>query len=558
VAKMVTDRGKPSEIVWEQDEKDVWRMPFSKLDSGIPPAPLEGGPLTDVVSDVMPAVPGVPDTPDLPGFYQAKWFLSPSDGLTITEARYVQANVPTDQIHRVAEAMQWRHLRLIVDRGPSPAQIIPVSLPASACTEAALMTKPGTRTADGKKIAWAATAMFQPFRLPDSSPAGVAAGIVYTVTIAQSYIFAAPAADIEPSASVVAIKVWPQMTVTVVSSDPAKFPPPSFAADLRLVFAPRLTRPDQHRPAQQFPDAGRRDTNVVSVFTDSNDLTRGLPGQGFPPAKPEWGRVFDYGEPDMATEIEFDAVVFPRSLASTNPFTIATPASTLLQCQRVGGQGEFDNVHIHPWVGLDDPSNASGTNPASPSLVEAPLAADEVMHMHWRWGLGIPLAVSDKAAPTPEAVEALRASFRGYDPQSNRPNNLNGAPLIPIDQSLRIKIAAPGHDVSEPTGGPLDRGTVVVWYSPTYHQPNNGAYTQFFGHGFACAYRFKPLSALGLTVSNADLLDDPLIAFSYHSIRWDGSGNQQITSASRAKPPGLSRNRIGTGTPPLDLSVFTP
>src|SRR5206468_6857850 len=68
---------------------------------------------------------------------------------------------------------------------------------------------------------------------------------------------------------------------------------------------------------------------------------------------------------------------------------------------------------------------------------------------------------------SPADAENLRRSFRGYDDRGNLPNSLDGAPLIPANQSLRVKIAAPTHDVSDPTGGPLNPASTVVWYSPT-------------------------------------------------------------------------------------------
>jgi hypothetical protein len=563
---MITDRGKPTQIVWDQDEKDVQRVPGTKiLQGGVLPVPRQGGLLTNVTSQIFPGVPGgFPVLPDPSGFYTAEWFLSPSDGLTVQNVRFVQANV-SDEVHKVVEFMQWRNLRLIVDRGPAPFQTIPVTLPDSTCMQGALMTQKGTRTVDNKTFAWGACVMFNPFDLPDKSPAGLLSNIKYTVTVSQSYLFGAPDADIEPSGSVVAVKAWPVMTVSITSSDPKLFPPPSFAADLKLVVAPRLTRPDQHRPAPQFPNSALRDTNVVSIFSDTNDLSRGIPGQPGPflaPNKPFWDRVFDYSEPDVNTEIAFDAVVFPRSIASTKPFTAASPSSSLLQCQRVGGQGEFDNVHIHPWVGFDDPTSSSGTNSNSPKFIEAPIAADEVIHMHWRWGVGVPQGVKDGSFPTPADAENFRRSFRGFDPQANQPNSLAGAPLIPADQSLRIKLGNPGKDVSDPPAGPLDPNSTVIWYSPMWHAPKNGAYTQFFVHGFACAYRLKPLTLLGgliTAVDNSDLLDSPFPpSFSYHDLRFDSSGNQNVLTASGSAPPGLSRNRIGTGSPPVDKDFFSP
>jgi hypothetical protein len=527
---MVTDRGKPTEIVWSQEAQATQVLPMNVPRVNSPNRFI--GPLQP-----LPPVAGVPG--DLPGKYQAEWFLTPTDGLAVQNVRYVQS--PTES-HNIVESMQWNHLRLIVDRGPAPVQVIPVPLPDSKCVEAVLITQPGTRTNDGKVFAFAASASFQPFRIPDP----LAPRVSYTLTITQSYLFGAPARDIEPSASVVAVKVAPLMTVAVETSDP-NFPPPSVAADLKLVFSPRLTRPDQHRPLPQFPNSSRRDTNVVSMFCDTNIAARGTPGAGFPPTDPNWDVVFDYGEPDLGKEIEFDAVVFPRSAASSNPYKLIGPigAKKTLLCQRVGGQGEFDNIHIHPWVGLDDPTGAGKADPASAALVEAPLAADEVIHMHWRWGTFIPDAAKDD--------ENLARSFRGYD-VSGIANVLSGAPLIPPSLSLRVKIADPNHDVSDPTKGLLDPRATAVWYSPIYHNPLNHGYTQFCGHGFAFAYRLKDL-VKGLSVTNANLLDDPSVVFSYHSVRWASAGQQRIPTASRVA--GLQRNRLGTGSPPVDQSSFT-
>lgn len=95
--------------------------------------------------------------------------------------------------------------------------------------------------------------------------------------------------------------------------------------------------------------------------------------------------------------------------------------------------------------------------------------------------------------------------------------------------------------------------------SPTFHEPKNGAYTQFCGHGFACAYRFKALT-IGLTLTNSDLLDAPLLVPCYHSMRWDNQlapfDKQRVPVASTASPKGLSRNHIGT-EPRVDVDKFT-
>lgn len=541
----ITDRGKPTQIVWFTEANDVRRLPGQNIALGVLPVPRKGGD-TRVISQVFAPVSGVSGDPDLAAFYQADWFLTPSTGLAVENVRLVQRASPADQVHNIVESMQWQHFRLIGDRGPNAFPALEFPLQDSACAEPYLINAPGLGR-DNKLFAWAAGASFGPFHIPHPSIPST----IYTVTVNQSFIFGAPAADIEPSASVIAVKVTPVLTVTIESSEPINFPPPSFAADLRLVFAPRLTRPDQHRLPKFFPNSPRRGTNVVNLFCDTNDLTRPVPGQGtFIPNSPDWDAIFDYAEPELSTEISFDAVVFPDFQVSNQPYFLVGPAGTLkspMLCSRVNGQGEFDNIHIHPWVGFDDPSGASATADQTHALVEAPLAADEVIHMHWRWGVPIPEAAKTQG-------ERLARTFRGYSAQGV-PNVQNGAPLIPPNQSLRMKISHPQHDVNDPTGGPLDRSQTVVWYSPTFHNPQNRGYTQFCGHGFAYAYRLRDLIPpfIGPAVTNADLLDDPLVAPSYHSVRWNGSAAQKVPTAS--KVPGLSRNRLGPGSP--DQNVFS-
>jgi hypothetical protein len=41
-------------------------------------------------------------------------------------------------------------------------------------------------------------------------------------------------------------------------------------------------------------------------------------------------------------------------------------------------------------LGYDDPFQIQPTAPTGIPLVEAPIAADEIIHMHWRWGSSNP------------------------------------------------------------------------------------------------------------------------------------------------------------------------
>lgn len=559
-----TDQGTPNEIVWGQTEQQVRRIPWDPNQ-----VPVEGAANTGVPSmPLQPPVPGV--SGDLQGVYTAKWFLTQGNGLTVTEVKY-NPFLPTGQKlppHRVVEFMQWSNLRLIVDQGPTagqvpPGRVLPITMSASLVEEAWLATEPGIRQSDLKVFAWGAGIKFSPFKVQD----GLDPNVTYTVRVQQSFLFGAPATDQEPSAKAVLVKVYPLLTVKVESSDalvssvnPPLHPPPSFAADLKLVFAPRLTRPDQHRPDPQFPLGDSRiNTNVVNLFCDTNSRSRPIPGTGI--NKPFWPNVFDYGNPEITSETAFDAVVFPRSDTNLKDCTITGPMALSASgvppltfgSNRAPGQGEFDNLHIHPFVGYDDPRSAFGTTDQSHALVEAPLAADEVVHLHWRWGGTIP--DSAVAAGHPELVP----SFMGYtDVPDNRPNLLPGAPLIPANQSLRIKIANPasGSPDNPPTGS-LDPTQTVVWYRPILHQPGQGKPSQFFGHGFGLAYRLDPFSLMWgkLHVTDTDLLDASIL-LNYHDLRWVGVGPGFQSIPTTPAGSDLARNRLGPGSPDLDNFTF--
>jgi hypothetical protein len=542
---MVTDAGTPNQISWLQGADEIRKIPNLSGPAGIP---LQGDPgMTVTGMPQQPPVAGVPG--DLPGEWQGDWFMLPGDGgLGVANIRYVQTGPGSPQVHRVAESLQWRNHRLTVDPGRSLA--VPVD--ATTCQEGFLITKPGQRI-DGKVFSWAAGARFRAV-VPDPIT-----GVVFTVTLAQTYLFSAPAADQEPSESAVVVKVYPLLTVSMSSSLPSK-PLPAFAADLRMEFAPRLTREDQHRPAAFYPGGITAPPNqrvVANVFcdTNTNDSGRPIPGTGTPPAVPIWPTVFDYGEPDLSNELAFDAVVFPDTLANTSAFqcvetqialapgnpNTTIPITTTLNVQRAPRQGQFDNVHIHPFVGADPPGR---------NLVEAPLAADEVIHMHWRWGAGVPSAAL-------QGNRELATQFMGYS--STGPNEIAGAPLIPFGQSLRIKIgrahAPAADDNSGASSAPLTTDAVVVWYSPTMNHMVPRKLTQFMGHGFGLAYRLRDLVPIVFgtplpfaAVSNSDLLGDTAATgMTYHDFRWSllvpGFPQQRVFTASAQ--PGLSLNRTG-------------
>jgi hypothetical protein len=271
-------------------------------------------------------------------------------------------------------------------------------------------------------------------------------------------------------------------------------------------------------------------------------------------------------------------VVYPRTATDSREFTVnwqaAWPTGVVVQdprrmgrlkVVRVPGQGEFDNLHIHPYLGFDDPRGAGETTNRSFALTEAPLGGDEMVHMHWRWGLHLA-----KTA----ASEHLARTIMGYsaDPTDPEPwHKVPGAPLIPANQSLRIKICRPDEDDNKP----WDHERTGVIYRATAHEVEFGKPSQFCGHGLGLAFHLEEL-LFNATITNQDLLGlgfrplgSPVAApgSSYHSFRWatfvlsapnDRRLWQRVPWAGDI--PGLSRNRLGVpsvkGEPPLALDVL--
>lgn len=523
----VTGAGTGNAITWEEDRASAIQLTVPTV------ATSTGG------SAVLPAAV----TPDArAAVFQTDWWQDASNGLRVERVRFDQST-PLGS-HNVAEFLGWENARLVFD-GPAP--LLPVELPVKLdrCVEVLLLRRPGVRVSDGKRFAMAmvATYVAEVFD-PRVSPPLV--GPKYRLAITLAYLFGAPAIDIEPSHAAHAVSIFPTMTVAISADLPNTGPPPSFAADLRMVFAPRLTRADQHRPDPQFQPLAKRDTVVTSMFSDTNDLTRDKPRAPVPLAVPPdpgappfWCFLFDYAHTEIRGAFEIDAVVHPRSARNAMPFSVSWPPATtsfipgmgvsgVLTCIRHEGQGEFDNVHIHPYVGFDDPSGSAATFQSGHAMVEAPTAADEAIHLHWRWGEFVPSTAVDPASDP--------AKYRGYSNNAagNQPNVEDGAPLIPANHSLRVRV-----DASMP-------GQTTVVYRPRVHGLNNHGTTQFCGHGFSLSYRLNPTGPL-LPVTNSDLLGSPSGAYRevcYHGFRWTG-GEQRIPEAPTK--PGLSKNRIGTG-----------
>jgi hypothetical protein len=138
---------------------------------------------------------------------------------------------------------------------------------------------------------------------------------------------------------------------------------------------------------------------------------------------------------------------------------------------------------------------------------------------------------------------------------------VNGAPLIPPNHSLRIKVArsdSVGDNTNDPGATPAQMTTnaVTLWYMITAHQPPIGTYSQFFGQGFGLAMYLTPLDTPPLMrkETNSDLLTKGVSFPNYHSMRWHPTLHQQRVPNGDS---GLSRNMLNVPGAP-SLATVTP
>lgn len=517
------------------------------------------------------------------GYWHARAWIDTAWGLSMSELRFNEMNSGNPiRSHCLAEFLQWRNVHLVfLDATTQTEHIEKIPIGSATITNISIFPNGGTRQSIPKKqFAWGVSVISVVGGLKDPRSSDV----TYNVTLTHTYLVAAPDNDQDPGGAVLAIKVFPTLTISLQAmyrgrplqpfEDDWTLTSPDIGADLKMVHAPALTRDadaskgtkvgdvlphegQRRKDAQYKPLAGKPSLNPKDVFAyavnDSNDTSRPNPG-GTPPTPPNWDYMFDYINPRIQCELAFDAVIWPRFARPSTPqdrpsFDVHWDgAAKVLTCFREPGQGEYDNLHISPYLGFDDPNNADPAGPATDyPLVEAPIAADETIHLHWRWGTANP----DRAD---NVKKKSGATFKGWsdgwpsEPGPSEPNQVDGAPLIPAHHSLRIKVARAWplgtDDATGPanTTTPLDPMKIAVWYSTIAHSPPLGALTQFFGHGYSLAYYLIPITAMGgiLEIKNWELLTGN---HGYHAFRWNNANaKQRVPSASDV--PDITQNKL--------------
>jgi hypothetical protein len=381
---------------------------------------------------IGPTIPWLEDStpirswPEDNGTWHAKAWIDTNWGLSLSDVQFRETAAGTTQpIHHLARFLQWRNLRLIFE---DVSTTVSLEVRTAKIKVISILPGGGKRLSDNKTFAWGINATSTLEGIGD--PRSANANVTYNVEILHTYLIARPKTDQDPASAVLAIKVFPTLTISLQAfrdrvpmsaTGPSGLPAPSIGADLKMVHGPKLTRDvdasvnhaGQRRPDRQYlpplldpqlapappvpfgpfvpvdsPELGPGDV-FAYASADSNDPARPNPADipatwdpivpFFSPQPAYWDVMFDYVNPWIRYEQAFDAVIFPRrSRALPRPrFDIHwRGASGLLACYREPGQGEYDNLHISPYLGFDDPVLPDPVTPTLYPLVEAPLAAD--------------------------------------------------------------------------------------------------------------------------------------------------------------------------------------
>ncbi len=218
-----------------------------------------------------------------------------------------------------------------------------------------------------------------------------------------------------------------------------------------------VIRPSQAGHAGKLdgnPDTGEQDAMLADIrpvlFSDTNKNLAPAPFS----LLPLWSHIFDYYSVDPAADgIQSVTMVDPsRTTTRTGSGAIQKflPTSYVdATVTKVPGQGEFDNLHLAPRMSA--PDRISGM-PGwfLDSIAMAPFCFHDCLHTHTRWGLEF----TDRQA-------------WGFDANGNA-CAAAGAPLVPLDQTVRISLLPPAgfsyEAIVNPQVGTIPSGTREIFF----------------------------------------------------------------------------------------------
>lgn len=214
--------------------------------------------------------------------------------------------------------------------------------------------------------------------------------------------------------------------------------------------------------------------NFAKEHIIDTDLLRVFP--------PTWAYIFDY-QHILENEEEFMAVYSHKDTGYYNAlekrfygtsernqkynYPVGNPTSNYIDLKKMPRQGEFDNIHLHGYMGhyLDNDK----------IVRHAPICGFCCFHMHWRWSelnynLNKTPIIRILAKGNPYRFNGWSATVGTYK-ESNR---LPGNPLVPPNQSVKVAMTRPETesfnrfyvlDPNNTTSVSLDPDVKAVWYS---------------------------------------------------------------------------------------------
>jgi hypothetical protein len=304
------------------------------------------------------------------------------------------------------------------------------------------------------------------------------------ILVAFSVICCKERNDFEPGGVLGANRVYPHAMVMTSQK----------LNDLRAVVT--IVRPANTTPSHGDPEMKTAIGPIL--ITDTNIPVANTLG----PALPEWDNLFDYfelnpftnsvtqlemvnGDPNSprARERTLQGVImkeksFPTMANFYDPATL----------KKMPRQGDFDNIHLAPRMKVPPLGNFAFPAIRAPLLIDdiamAPFCVHDCLHTHTRWGVA--------------SVNWLNRVFFGSFPDSNKgfdtnfnPNSVEGAPMVPHNQTVKITLSPPASfDYEGIVNPPVDSGR---WHV-------------FFHHGMAYANELWDVSTVDTVRTTMELV----------------------------------------------------
>lgn len=235
------------------------------------------------------------------------------------------------------------------------------------------------------------------------------------VTIELSITMRGGTNDFDPGGAATALKIYPQISFSWKTGG---------LNTVKNFTGKVVMEVDAHHEDDE------ESRNYASFFTDNNsvdDDTRKTDN----PKPADWANLFDYYSPEVTGGGAITGVYGPGNATKWSSLrTGSYPWSgQTMKIQKVARQGQYDNIHVHGYLG-----NHTSPYPAI-NIVEAPFCPEDCFHLHWRWGL--------EAVSLLPIMPQAKTKFWGWSSFAHYEmgNVLPGAPLIPPNQELSVDVS---------------------------------------------------------------------------------------------------------------------